>query len=51
MSEHDDLLDDMAAAIRALRGWLMMMAEDHDDLDAGALDELLRRYRELRDES
>jgi hypothetical protein len=42
--EDDALLDDMAAALKALRGWLMQIAEQHPEMDAGALDDLLRRY-------
>lgn len=42
----DALLDDMYAAIRAMRQWLMHLGEEHPDLSAAPLDDLLRRYRE-----
>lgn len=47
--EDDALLDDMAAALRAIRGWLMEVGEQHASLNAQALDDLLRRYKTERD--
>lgn len=48
MTAYDALLDDMASALTALRRWLMEVAEQHPDMDTSALDDLLRRHRELR---
>jgi hypothetical protein len=38
------LLDDMAALLRALRGPLAESRDQHPELDATEIDELLRRY-------
>jgi hypothetical protein len=38
------LVDDMAAVLRMLRGRLVESSEDHPELDATRIDELLRRY-------
>lgn len=41
----DALFHDMANALTALRRWLMELGEQHEGLDASAIDDLLRRYR------
>jgi hypothetical protein len=41
------LLMDMANAILTMRRYFMGVAEQHPDMDTSALDDLLRRYREL----
>lgn len=44
----EELLDDMARTLKALRGYFMQIAEEHPDMDTSALSELLRRYEALR---
>lgn len=44
----EELLDDMASALRGLRGYFMQIAEQHPDMDTSALSDLLRRYDSLR---
>jgi hypothetical protein len=42
----DALLDDMAAAVFAIRSYFMQLAEQHPEMDTAGLDDLLRRYRD-----
>lgn len=42
----ETLLDDMAAALLALRKYFMQIAEQHPDMDTSVLDGLLRRYEQ-----
>lgn len=42
--EDDSLLDDMASALSAFRGWLSEQAEHYPDMDNSGLDEILARY-------
>lgn len=44
----DELLDDMARTLKALRGYFMEIAEQHPEMDTSALSDLLRRYDALR---
>jgi hypothetical protein len=48
LEDTEELLDDFASALTALRQWLMQIAEQHDEMDTSALDDLLRRYKAMR---
>lgn len=48
LEELEEAADDLARAVRGLRGYFMQMAEQHPDMDTSALDALLARYDRAR---
>ena len=48
LEDVEELLDDMARTLKALRGYFMEIAEQHPDMDTTALSDLLRRHEVLR---
>lgn len=43
--EDDELLDDMARTLAALRLWALEVAEQHERMETGVITNLLSRYR------